>query len=428
MDKLQGIVKGFNLIQCQGKLIKCWKNAADATGKRKPLDLTLHEHEVVEVKGLFSGDLWKSKFIKKYSKSKEAGSLNDLLRIRALKENHMKIEAVNGYLGTALGFKLSRKENTKHPSIIIFVPKKKSSNNLSPGELAPSLLEYNNIKNKNDEFNGKWCLTDVVEGKKAYPIQKNKVYPLSSNNEEAVKTLRAMNTNLIGGVMLAYYGNGIVSKDNKKFGTAGIAVKEKTTGDIGFLTNQHIAETPGRKIYHKDWGDEFQIGSTLMVKEYQEDHDWYNRVVDEQNTKIRCDCGFVKIDKAEINSGLYKIRKLGPIIKVDYNTMDIIGQPVISVGCTRGIQRGEIAAYSYEYRDGATNIYTDFLIIGKEKQSFTAPGDSGKLIVTDEDICRPIGLLWGGEQGQLSSDIKQDVWGKASDLSKVLDILNLEIL
>ena len=52
----------------------------------------------------------------------EARSLNDLLRIRAA--NRPSIEAVNGSLGTALGFKWSDGKRTDHPCVIIFVPQK----------------------------------------------------------------------------------------------------------------------------------------------------------------------------------------------------------------------------------------------------------------------------------------------------------------
>jgi len=125
METLQGIVTGFNTLQCDGRLINCWENDLDDHKVRKPLNLSSYIKEVVEVKGYLGDDLWKvnPKCVKKYDKGKEASSLDDLMLIRAANSKLID-EKVKKSLGTALGYKWSKKENTKHPCILIFVKKK----------------------------------------------------------------------------------------------------------------------------------------------------------------------------------------------------------------------------------------------------------------------------------------------------------------
>ena len=108
--------------------------------------------------------------------------------------------------------------------------------------------------------------------------------------------------------------------------------------------------------------------------------------------------------------------------------MDVIGQKVVGVGRTRGVQRGTVVAYSYEWNDGAESVYTDLLIIGEEGRAFSDKGDSGKIIVTDDDQRRPVALLWGGWQERLRHGREQENWTYAIDLGKVFDRLHLELL
>ena len=108
--------------------------------------------------------------------------------------------------------------------------------------------------------------------------------------------------------------------------------------------------------------------------------------------------------------------------------MDIIGQKVVGVGRTRGVQRGHIIAYAYEFHDDDFSIYTDLLIIGEDGKAFSDKGDSGKIIVTDDDEHRPVALLWGGWQERLRHGHEQENWTYAIDLGKVLDRLDVELL
>ncbi|MFQ6113523.1 MAG: hypothetical protein ACE5NG_05470 [bacterium] len=126
--------------------------------------------------------------------------------------------------------------------------------------------------------------------------------------------------------------------------------------------------------------------------------------------------------------GLHAIGGTGPLLSINRDTMDIIGQRVISVGRTRGVQRGTVVAYAYEFHDGALSVYTDLLIIGEDHQAFSWKGDCGKVIVIDDNEHRPVALLWVGWQERFRHGREQEVWTYAIDSGKVQNRLNLELL
>jgi hypothetical protein len=67
---------------------------------------------------------------------------------------------------------------------------------------------------------------------------------------------------------------------------------------------------------------------------------------------------------------------------------------------------------------------TDYLIKGEGTQPFAAPGDSGKLVVTDDDDRQPIALLWGGEQRFDSAIPAQQTLAYATEIGLVLKLLD----
>lgn len=494
-DKIQGQVVESNLINSGGRIIACWTNAMQDAITPQPLDLEEYIGKAVEVSGRLHGDLWEAQFervvlqegyqeitgkvigpnviegpdgpINCYRHGmeeawygplylyeymgititvagelhgdlyrayvvrvpevgiekdfeKEAKSLNDLLRIRA--GNRDKIEAVNGNLGTALGYKWTNGKKTDHPCVIIFVPQKALPWLVPDEEMVPEVLEGSD---------GLWCFTDVVTGGKAESLEETApLPPLSPENEEVVSELKSGRVGLIGGIQLAFFKDGIADNYHAAVGTAGIAVRHRDTNRIGFLTNQHVADAPGRRIFHP-WHNYFRIGMSYSIKEFEADEDWYNGVIDEARSYVRCDCGFVEIDEhleSYVESGLHAIGQTGELLRINPETMDTIDQKVISVGRTRGVQRGTIAAYAYEFQDEYYSIYTDLLIIGEDGNAFSWKGDSGKVIVTDDEDHRPVALLWGGWQERLSHGREQENWTYAIDLGKVMDRLNLELL
>jgi hypothetical protein len=206
-------------------------------------------------------------------------------------------------------------------------------------------------------------------------------------------------------------------------------VRHLRTGKVGFLTNKHVADVRGRIIYHP-WHEMSRIGVTYETREYANDEAWYDNIIDEEYSFVLCDCAFVQVDDPlipQLRPGLHAIGETGPLQRIDPETMDVIGQKVISVGRTRGVQRGTIVAYAYEFEDELRSEYTDILIIGEDGDAFSGPGDSGKVIVTDEEEHRPVALIWGGGEERLRHGREQEIWTYAIDLGKVMDRLGLEL-
>ena len=350
----------------------------------------------------------------------EARGLNDLLRIRAA--NRDSIESVNGNLGTALGYKWSNGHHTNHPCIIIFVPRKLPVDTVSESERAPTYFR---------DPDGTWCYTDIVTGGQTNREAIEPLPELSEENKHVVQELKSGHIGLVGGIQLAVFEGGLEDNDHAFVGTAGIAVRHKETGRLGFLTNQHVADVPGRRIDHP-WHNSSPIGLTYSTREEAPDEHWYEGVINEEDSYVRCDAAFVEVDEDRVGGvqpGLHVIGSTSPLLRIDPKNMDLIGQMVISVGRTRGVQKGTVAAYAYEWHDEDNkSVYTDILIIGEEGKAFSAGGDSGKIIVTDDDNHRPIALLWGGAHERLRHGREQEKWPYAIDLGKVLDRLTLELM
>lgn len=271
----------------------------------------------------------------------------------------------------------------------------------------------------------------MVTGGKAESLEEfDSLPPLSPQNKRVIYDLRSGRIGLVGGIQLAFYGDGIEDQDHEFVGTAGIAATHLQTGRVGLLTNQHVADAPGRVIYHP-WHTSPRLGVTYETKERAADEKWYDGIIDEVNSYIRCDCAFVEVDEDlsdRVEPGLHAIGRNGPVLRINPDAMDVIGQKVVSVGRTRGVQRGTVAGYAYEWRDGGESIYTDLLVIWEEGEVFSDKGDSGKILVTDDEVHRPVALLWGGWQERLRQGREQENWTYAIDLGKVLDRLNLQLL
>ena len=423
-QEIEGTVVGFNIIEASRGRIRCYRHGI-VEAWFSPLNLSDYMGLTITVTGKLRGNtLYRANVVRVPDRTpggdheKEARSLNDLLRIRAA--NRQKIEAVNRNLGTALGHKWTNGQNTHRPSIIIFVPLKLPRTLVPNAEKVPDTLE--------DPATGVWCLTDVVTGGKASPDELDPQPELSEENQRVIQELRSGRIGLIGGIQLAVFEGGPIGR--AIFGTAGIAVRHRGNGALGLLTNQHVADVPGRQIYHPRHFV-VPVGVTHSTREFSPDEAWYQGVIDERRSWVRCDCGFVEVDQELsdlVQSGLHAIGNTGALLRIDQDAFDIIGQRVISVGRTRGVQRGTVVAYAYEFNDGFFSDYTDLLIIGEDGNAFSDHGDSGKIIVTDDEHHRPVGLLWGGWQERLRHDRQQENWTYAIDLGKVLDLLNLDLL
>ena len=376
-----------------------------------------------------------------------ASSISDLLRIRS--HNREFIDRVNGNLGSALGFKYSNGESPEVPAILIFVPRKINNAWLSEEDRIPPTL---------NDGNGIECPTDVIQSS-SFDETYLKIYqsngapyadgsnivswseldgspPLSRSNVELLQVLHGSENFMPAGARLAV----INSDGSEHTGTLGCFTRSKIDGALGILTNQHVASALDSTICFP-WFNSPEIGKVKDLLEYVTDEHRFPGVVDEPETYYRIDCAFIQLFPqmaAHIDPELPGLGTIGAPLQLDLNSMGPVGKRVAGVGGRRGLQKGEIKAFAYEYNDGANKIYTDYLIVGDEQinqdgielipTAFSNPGDSGKLIVTDDDEHNAVALLWGGWMQRLRSGKMQEDWTYAIDINYVLERLNLELV
>ena len=376
-----------------------------------------------------------------------ARTLADLIRIRHA--NRHLIDQINGNLGSALGFKKRRNEAvSKEPAVIVFVPRKVNAKWLPAGAHIPDTLY-----GPDDLV----CPVDIVEGhdyEETYLwTQSNGLHPnpwdlalspmrflrtpspLTEHQLRMREQLRGWHKTVTPGAQLA----GVDNYGSRYFGTLGVFARDLHTANLGFITNQHVADSIGNLLKFPVH-DGRPIGKVVKAFKYIPDEERFRDLIDEPDALFRIDCAFVELDPtitdADIDlrlppcgpDGDVKRRQLGTPAQVNLDSMFPVGQRVLGVGRTRSIQRGTIHAFAYEHRDQwDRSIYTDFLIAGDEEGGFSAPGDSGKLIVTDDDQLRPIGLLWGGWQQRLRNSREQEKWSYGIDINVILHHLGVEI-
>ena len=303
------------------------------------------------------------------------------------------LDSINGNLGTALGFKKkSGAEISDKPAIIVFVPLK-----INPKWIPNSQMIPDKLKGPD----GLWCELDVVAGGKATEEE-----PVPEAQDELTERLRGWDKQIWAGSQVALWINR--GRGSYSMGTLGAFAKNINGGELGFLTNQHVGNKPGQVMYHPvPWGT--RMGVTEKVIEHMRDEEYYGPSIDEPNTFVRVDCAFVRIDagfdKANINTDLMGVGNLGEVKEISLDDMSIIGQ------------NGD------DY-----TIYTDLLIIGENGIPFSTHGDSGSLIVLDNDEYNPIGLLWGGWEEKLRTGYAQENWTFGIALSRVLKALNIELV
>ena len=345
----------------------------------------------------------------------EARSIKDLMRIRA--HNRQFLDSINDTLGTAIGFKKRTGQPLgREPAIIVFVPQKINPKWITDAQMIPKRLEGPD---------GLWCALDVVEGGRAETEDE-----VPKAVDELAERLRGWDDQVWAGSQIAHW----IDRDRGSYsmGTLGAFAKSRNDGTLGFLTNQHVGIEPGKKLFHPvPWGT--HLGTTEKVIEYVEDQEWFGPMVDEPYTYVRVDCAFVRLapdfNSYDINTRMMGVGQFGPVKNISLDDMSIIGQKVLRVGRTTGLRRGTVVAFGYEFIDEAdATAYTDLLIVGENGVPFSTHGDSGSLIVTDDEVLNPIGLLWGGWQEKLRTGYAQENWTYGISLSRVLDALDIELV
>jgi len=345
-----------------------------------------------------------------------ARSLRDLMKIRS--HNREFLDSINGTLGTALGFKKRTGQPlSKEPAIIVFVPQKINQKWIPGSQVLPKKLKGPN---------GLWCALDVVEGKKADQDQLVKIEP---GTDELCERLRGWDSKIYAGSQISRQNEADRSYD---IGTLCAFALRRSDRTVGFLTNQHIGIAEGKKLYHPiPWG--IHLGTTVQAIECLRDEEYYGPDIDEPHTFNRVDCAFAElssnVNRGDLKPQMMGVGQLGRPEKVSLDEMSVIGKRVIHVGRTTGLRRGIIAAFGYEYTDEAKkSIYTDLLIAGYDNQPFSTYGDSGSLIVLDNEELNPIGLLWGGWQEKLRTGYAQENWTYGVSLFPLLDLMGIELI
>ncbi|MBE2212344.1 MAG: hypothetical protein IAE82_00620, partial [Opitutaceae bacterium] len=356
-----------------------------------------------------------------------------LLRIRNQRDNARYFRELPGCLGTAVGYKYNEQEQRfeerdgqRIPAILVFVREKIPYASLDPKWIVPERFVGPD---------GLECASDVMVGDA--PDEPIDTGNFSLANERIWRDLHEKDLGVIGGLPIEAGGTK---------GTAGCVVRIEDGGvdapsqgprprrRLGVLTNYHVAGFAGTRVYNNG-GRASVLGSTLRSIAFapptESDGDLEGYL---GGARHRVDLGLIELSPASaktVRAGVYGVRRLGRPYELDLDTMGPIGMSVVGVGQTLARQEGHIMAYGYLWRNDLDTqdwSATDYLVLGSGDQPFAAPGDSGKLIVTNDEDRRPIALLWGGERHDFWNVPAQASCAYATDIGLTLKLLNATIL
>lgn len=376
-----------------------------------------------------------------------ATSLRDLLLIR--EANLAKIDVIPNNLGSALGLK----NGDGDPAVLIFVDRKIHTNWLpnqhiiqktftGPGGLTcPVDVVEGSYYDKNWDLR----LVHVDYGTRAPAIVTRKELLgqrvlKSDGRRRLLQKLHGWTEKVTPGAQLDYF-----DEDGKRFnGTLACFARDRA-GKLGFITNEHIASYRGNQLRFP-LKDGVVLGIVRELFDRKPDEDRFPGVLNSPDAYYHVDCAFADLDpgldQSKIDYRLpildaednIQMQELGDPLPLDLDTMGMVGKEVIGVGRTRSYQKGTVAAFAYRYLvqpDNNGNLEAlayDYLIIGEDDDDFSDPGDSGKLIVTDDGQFRPVGLLYAGSFSQLRHGRKQENWTDAIDINYILQLLDVSIV
>lgn len=372
----------------------------------------------------------------------QARSLRDLLLIR--EHNRSYIDGLSGINGSALGFK-NRDGST--PAILLFVDRKIPQKWLRSGRaIRPELRGPGNLRCPTDVIESSYTafdrnmdarLLDIDTDGDPRVIKPEELLGLPSMNSaakyELLTRLRGQTDAISPGSALSYSDE----FDNLYSGTLACFARN-AAGDLGLLTNKHVGLFVGNELRFPD-----DAGITLAEVEAVVDtiptSERFLGVLTNPKGSFAVDGGFARLDASVSpgdldfqlpildGNGAIVAQRLGAPRALDLDTMGPVGDPVIGVGQMRSFQRGEIFAFSYQF-GSALEGSIDYLVLGNEEgDEFSHPGDSGKLIVTDDGRYQPVAILWGGWYERLRHVRRQENWSYASDINLILDKLSVSV-
>eukprot|EP00252_Welwitschia_mirabilis_P007643 TRINITY_DN1923_c0_g1_i6.p1 TRINITY_DN1923_c0_g1~~TRINITY_DN1923_c0_g1_i6.p1 ORF type:complete len:541 (-),score=104.10 TRINITY_DN1923_c0_g1_i6:82-1704(-) len=355
----------------------------------------------------------------------QATTLLELMTIRAFHSKMLRRYS----LGTAIGFRIREGVLTNTPAILVFVARKVHKQWLLDVQRLPSILEGPG---------GVWCDVDVVEfsyyGAPA-ATPKEQLYT------ELVEGLRGSDQTI---------GSGSQVASQETYGTLGAIVKSRTgSHKVGFLTNRHVAvdlDYPNQKMFHPlppNLGPGVYLGAVERATSFITDDLWYGIFAGiNPETFVRADGAFVPFaegfDITNVTTTVKGVGDMGEVLCIDLQAPigSLVGKQVVKVGRSSGLTRGTIMAYALEYNDEkGICFFTDFLVVGENKQSFDLEGDSGSLILVtseNDDKPRPVGIIWGGTANRGRLKLKNgsgpENWTSGVDLGRLLDLLQLDLI
>lgn len=355
----------------------------------------------------------------------QATTLLDLMTIRAFHSKMLRRYS----LGTAIGFRIREGVLTNTPAILVFVARKVHKQWLLDIQRLPSALEGPG---------GVWCDVDVVEfsyyGAPA-ATPKEQLYT------ELVEGLRGSDPSI---------GSGSQVASQETYGTLGAIVRSRTgSRQVGFLTNRHVAvdlDYPNQKMFHPlppNLGPGVYLGAVERATSFNTDDLWYGIFAGmNPETFVRADGAFIpfadSFDISKVTTTVKGVGDMGEVMCVDLQKPigSLIGKQVVKVGRSSGLTRGTVMAYALEYNDEkGICFFTDFLVVGDNKQAFDLEGDSGSLIlITGEngEKPRPVGIIWGGTANRGRLKLKNgsgpENWTSGVDLGRLLDLLQLDLI
>lgn len=299
-------------------------------------------------------------------------------------DQYQNLLAFPGVVGFGDGFKEVGGLPTEKESIIVLVKQKVSPDKLLKHHLVPK------------KING--ILTDVIEvgDIKAYSLLRPTV---------AVQSFTTRMRPAAPGVSIGHY--------LATAGTFGAVVYDKKSGQPLILSNNHILanSSNGRDLRAKIGDAILQPGSIDGGRSMN------NRIakltkfvgLKEYPNRNNVDCALAK----PLSNDLVvpEVIQIGLIRGID---TPIIGMKVKKSGRTSGLTTGQIRAINVtlnvSYGNGRTLKFVDQILT----TGMSASGDSGSLVVTDEN--KAIGLLFAGsDQGTLLNPIR-----------RVMDLLEVE--
>lgn len=345
--------------------------------------------------------------------TRDATSLRDLMLIR--EAHRSTLQARPGYLGSAVGFKYSESNRRLTegspggscrfiPAILLFVDRKLGPD--SGASLLATELTAQGIR----------CATDVVVGRP--PVQANHLPDLSPESSRLRTVLREAGQGAFPGMPLS---------STEGLGAVTCLVRSRQDpAVVGLLTAEHVAGRPGTVI-ERPLPRAARLGRTRHAIRERSASDHLGEPILSEGA-FRLDAAFVQLSPGlPWEQGIDPISFAGDPPRLDLGSFDLLGEDVESVGPVRGLQRGQVVGFAYEWGIGHPRQFTDWLIVGEDGAVFAEPGDSGKLVVRSADR-RPVALLWGGRPWIHSQSGHQETWCYASHLHSILEQLDLQII